>query len=228
MCSFCRDHMPWNRTVSTTADCRTLVMVSQERRDDKVNSGGFNGRCVGRDLSLIRRDAAIANRIARGDTMSRIAEDFGLTVSRISQINHANRDSIPDDEKRELLGAKLDYVLDEKLLKLMNAPRSLKIAANGKPVYQLDQRGQPDFTKPVFDDSAIIEAAKAITTVVDQIARLYGLHRKAPKQVDETMELVEWQNYVSDLVRRNKELTALVEAAQPDIVEADVVPEITG
>jgi LysM repeat protein len=182
----------------------------------------------GRDLSLIRRDVEITARIARGDKLSAIAEDFGLTVARISQINHANRDSIPDDEKRELLAAKLDYILDEKLLALMNAPRSPKITANGKPVYELDEYGQPDFTRPVLDDTTTIEAAKAVSSAVDQIARLYGLHRRAQKQVDESGELAEWQNYVSDLVQRNKELEARLELLEPEVVDAEIVAEITG
>ena len=177
-----------------------------------------------KDLSLIRRDVEIIARVARGDKLAAIADDFGLTVARISQINHSNRDAIPDEEKRELLAAKLEFILDDKLLALMNAPRQVKVAASGKPVYELNQYGEPDFTRPVMDDSATIEAAKAVTTAADQIAKLYGLHRRAPKHVDESPELMEWQNYVTDLVQRNKELTLMLEA-RGDVVEAEIVHE---
>jgi transcriptional regulator with XRE-family HTH domain len=177
-----------------------------------------------RDISLIRRDLEITARIARGDRLADIADTYGITVARVSQINHAQRDSIPDDEKREQMAAKLEYVLDEKLLFLMTQPRQVRVSPSGKPVYELDANGRPDFSRPVLDDTVTIEAAKAVTSVIHEVSALYGLHIRKPKVVDETREMLEWQAYVADLINRNAELTRMLEG-NPDIVDAEVVGE---
>jgi hypothetical protein len=178
----------------------------------------------GKDLALVRRDIDIQDRIARGERLADIATRYNLSIGRISQINHTTRDLIADDEKREMLGAKLDYVLNEKLLFLMNQPRQVKISPAGKPVYELDDDGHPDYERPVLDDTLTIEAAKAVTGTIDQIAKLYGLHMRKPRQVDESAEIAEWQVYMQELHAQNQELRQQL-AARDDVIEGEIVGE---
>jgi transcriptional regulator with XRE-family HTH domain len=179
-----------------------------------------------KDLSLVKRDIAIQLRIAKGDRMADIAQDYGLTISRVSQIHHAQRDLVADDEKREILAAKLEHALDEKLLALLNEDRKVKVTPSGRPVYEMDESGRPDYTRPVLDDTAIIETTKAVVGVVHELASLYGLHRKVQKTADESASIAEWEAYITQIAEDNKRLRERLELAEGTVVEAEVVEQL--
>jgi transcriptional regulator with XRE-family HTH domain len=184
-----------------------------------------------KDLSLVQRDLLITERIAQGDRLKDIALDLGLSISRVSQIHHDRREIIGDDEKREILAAKLEWVLDEKLMALMKLPPQVKVTPSGRTVYEPDMDDPtgktPDYTRPVYDYSLPIEAAKAFTTVADNLARLYGLNRPKQKERDDSPQAQEYYAWAEANVKKIKELEAkLLEAGiYPDAVEAELVED---
>jgi transcriptional regulator with XRE-family HTH domain len=187
-----------------------------------------------RDLSLVRRDEEIQDRIARGDKLRDISRDTGLSPARISQINNSSRE-FPDEEKRATLVAKLEYILNAKLLDLMNQPLPLKVSASGRPVYELNSDGSLDFSRPVLDTSVIIETSKAAMAAMKELRELQGLTVRRPKEKDESAETAaifeEYKNLHGvnrDLAAKLAEMEARLARYQDQLPELEVVDDGRG
>lgn len=92
---------------------------------------------------------------------------------------------------RAMQDVRLEYIL-EKLFERFRAPLQLKVSASGKPVYLPDADDPsgrtPDYTKPVYDESAKAEIAKVIVSTLDRQAKLNALDLPKPKSRDESDE----------------------------------------
>lgn len=195
-----------------------------------------------RSAEVAYRDEIIAKEAGEGIPRRELAAKYGVTQARISQIVLGHHEEISDDATRAQMVSSLFFVA-ENLLKIQRQPRSPKVTPSGRMIYQplLSEDGEPlrdnkghfidDYSKPVLDDSPIIESAKQIPATYDRIAKLMGLDRKAPKVVDESAEYqaqLAWVQSVADASqqaqRENEELRArLAMLEKGGIQDAEVI-----
>ena len=197
-----------------------------------------------RSTELMLRDVSIRDDVARGRPRQEIADAHGISLVRVCQINSEQYEGISEDEQRNLLIAQLEY-LNTKLHETIRNPPQ-KVTPSGRLVYQplvdsdgeiiRNAKGAPldDFSSPVLDDRAVSEASKAINANLAEIAKLQGVHRKAPKPKDEVSpELEQAMEWVKSQGSANRDLQALVAELQAqvrryeagEIQPADIVPD---
>jgi transcriptional regulator with XRE-family HTH domain len=167
-----------------------------------------------RSTELIVRDSEIARRAGEGESRRALAEEYGVSQARISQIVLAEQEEISDDANRAMMVANLFFVA-ENILAIQRRPRPPKVTPSGRIVYEplldengepvLDHKGQPlpDPAKPIYDDSPIIESAKMIPNLYDRISKLMGLEKK-PKDREDTGALESTMQYINSLISQNK------------------------
>lgn len=198
-----------------------------------------------RSTDLVLRDGEIARRAGEGENRRLLAEEYGISQARISQIVLAEQDAITDDANRALLVAQLDFV-KEKILEIFSRPRSPKVTPSGRLVFEplLDENGEPipaangkgfmdDYTKPILDDSPIIEAAKMVPNLVDRISKLQGLDKKPKDTREDTGAIESTMNYINALIAQGKskdqeleDLRAQLEKASSYSIEAVSTEEL--
>ena len=189
-----------------------------------------------RSAEVAYRDEQIAKEAGEGISRRELAAKYGVTQARISQIILAHHEEISDEATRAEMVAHLFFVA-QNLLEIQRRPRPPKVSASGKLIYEplLDENGEPlrdnrgqfvpDPSKPVLDDSPIIESAKQIPGTYDRIAKLMGLDRKAPKEKDESAEYAAMISWAEGLANENRALRERVNALDAqEVFEAEVVP----
>jgi hypothetical protein len=159
------------------------------RIPERVKRMPVNGSCVAktRDTSLVFRDHEIREMRTEGYNLQQIADTVGLTKARVSQICRTQGEEVPDDEYRAFLIDQTEFAL-AKVQNVLRQPPPPKVTPSGKIVYEplIDKEGEPvmgqeghsrgnplgDVTKPVLDWSAHVEAAKAVPSLADRLAKL--------------------------------------------------------
>lgn len=193
-----------------------------------------------RSAELAVRDEQIAIEAGEGIPRHVLAKKYGISEARLSQIILAKQDEISDDANRALLFAQLDFV-KQRILEIFSRPRPVKVNPSGRLVYEplmedgepvLSAKGVPmlDYTKPVYDDSPYIEAAKMVPNLIDRQSRLYALDRPKPKERDESAELKSMLTWAESIVEENRQLKRRLDGIPDIVVDAEVIPpeEIEG
>lgn len=166
--------------------------------------------------------------VAEGHKLEVIADTFGISKARVSQINQEYHEDVTDDAYRELQRNELEYVLHDILYPMLRGPGKRLVSPSGKPVYEMSEDGKSlDMSRPIYDEYAKVDVAKAIVPLQERIAKLYALDRPKAKEKDESPEFAEAMSYVRKLAGRVKELQSRLSQYEEDddVVEAEVVPD---
>jgi len=122
------------------------------------------------------RNGAIWDHYLGGWTQERIAEQHGITQSRVSQIIQDVRDSIPDEERQALITTeveRLDRVLVE-AFDVLDTPHYVVNA--GKIVHEITEYAQDDDGNVLLDEDGNPKAAK-LAKLLDDGPRLQAVDR---------------------------------------------------
>lgn len=188
--------------------------------------------CVSRPKSteLADRNDRILEMSAQGYSQRKIASTLGISGARVNQILREAREAIDPDAARAKLGEILDDLL-EVSAGMVRGPGKRMVSPSGVPVYEMDPdsepnrhgRHSPDFSRPIFDEYARLEAVKQANDTIRNYARIFGLEVK-PREKDDSEALGEIARYMEHLERQNRELTEKLEELQPEVIEGEIVP----
>lgn len=156
------------------------------------------------------RNSRILEMAAEGHPHAAIAETFGISKSRVSQIISEHYEEITDDGSRDWARAILEGYLGH-IQKLVNGPGKRFVSPSGRPVYEIREDGSFDFDRPLYDEYAKRELIDAGVKVVDRLSRLYALDKPKLKEKDESPEFEQAMEYVRQLASEKKELLAKLE-----------------
>jgi hypothetical protein len=165
-----------------------------------------------------------------GKGYAEIAEAFGITKARVSQIVAREYEDVSDDSYRESMRLDIEGKLAE-LNRLIASPGKPMVSPGGKIICHYsgdyDDEGKPviDYSKPVYDEFVKVDAIKAYLTALERLSRLHALDRPKAKERDESKEFSEAMEYVGRLADENKQLRLQLETAgEPsDVVDAEVI-----
>lgn len=169
-----------------------------------------------KDATLMSRDQAIREMIENGASRQEIADRYGISMARVSQINSGRYEKLTEDEQRNWLLSRHEFLADKNIRTVLSPPQ--KVSPSGSLVYEplLDGDGSPilsshgkpvpDVTRPVLDQQAASDASRAAGTHLAEIAKLSGLYQKAPKKQDESGEYEAWMNAITVQTERVKVL----------------------
>jgi hypothetical protein len=197
-----------------------------------------------KSLDVIRRDILIREAIAQGKPRQEIAEEHGISLARVSQINSEQYDSLSDDETRDVLRAQHEYIIRKNLETIASPPQ--KVSPSGRLIYKplLDEDGNPviaesghgrgnplnDISQPVEDRDAIATASKAAQASMESIAKLLGINIIKPKIVDESKIYLETMQWATEQATRAKEQELVIEELKAQLgiedLDAEEVREI--
>jgi hypothetical protein len=154
--------------------------------------------------------------VSEGYGLQVIANHFGISRPRVSQIVSEYHAGIADDDNREIIRTQLDSYLETTLHPIIFGPgQPLYATGSGKLV--LDPDGNI-----IYDKRINIEAINVALRVQERKSRLMAYDRPKAKEKDETGEISEAMAYVESLTARKKELEALVaQYEQHGIVDAE-------
>jgi len=122
------------------------------------------------------RDAEIWHDYVGGMRLVALAKKYELSPARISNIVGVQRQRVPKREKvelREELVEQLNWLRSQAQLiaELPPAP-----AYRGdKPIFELDEWGEPDPTRPVMDHTGRLSAMRSIIDAHGRLAKMLGL-----------------------------------------------------
>jgi hypothetical protein len=159
--------------------------------------------------------------IREGHSYQVVADTFGVSKQRISQINSEYQEQISDDSYRDMDRTRLEK-LDEDLFKRFIGPDEPLVSARGL-VYEIDPATGQNFSKPVPDIRLKIELALAWTKIQERKAKLYGLDRNRQRERDQSGEMQEFLSYMTQLTDENDKLKKQVEILSRNVIEAEVV-----
>jgi uncharacterized protein YerC len=195
-----------------------------------------------KDLTLISRNQQIREMKDEGRTLQAIADTTGLSKARVGQILAQQDEEIGTDAYRAWLRAQGEAGL-AKLQEILRKPPAIKVTPSGRLVYEpvlgedgiplRDNKGQfiPDPSKPVHDDSVVIDAIRAFPGLLDRLSKLSGADmRTPPPEGPDTALVNERIAYFQEKISRIRELEAkLAElGVAEDIVEAELVEDNDG
>ena len=176
------------------------------------------------------RNEAIVD-MAGSRSRREVAEKFGISEARVSQIILKSREETSAEESRAMQDVRIEYLL-EKQFEILRAPLQVKASAGGKLIYLPDTNDPsgrtPDYSKPVYDYAPVNEASKVIISALDRQAKSGALDLPKGKMKDESDQVTEWTSYVKLLQGRVKALQDKVLEISPgnyDIYEAEVIPD---
>lgn len=118
---------------------------------------------------LAGRNGQIWQKYISGRTMESLADEYGLTKGRISQIVTEVRDSIPEEKRADIVKRQVDFLekLQADVAELFYAPLPPAFDKNGSILY--DDEG-----KVVRDATGRLNALAGVLKVMDRHARLLG------------------------------------------------------
>lgn len=173
----------------------------------------------GRSTELLKRDHVIRDMVSQGYSRQKIADTFGISLVRVSQINSEQFEDIPDDDHRNWHIAQLEYLIEKNYETVRNPPQA--VAPSGKLIFQplVDaETGEPvigphgqhvnDVSRPVLDKRAVAEASKVIISAQERLSKFKALDRPKPKQQDEIPQMEQAMTYVHMVWEKNKELVS--------------------
>lgn len=182
-----------------------------------------------RSAELANRNIRIVEMASEGYTLQQIADNFGVSKQRISQIVQENYEDITDDATRDVSRTQLEYYLNEILHPMLRGPGKRLVSPSGRPVYELDPEDPSgktwDLDKPVYDEYAKVDVINAALKVHERLAKFYHLDRAKGREKDESAEFTEAMQWVESLVAENKRLARLARVEDEITVEAEVIED---
>jgi Sigma-70, region 4 len=186
-----------------------------------------------KDVALVDRNRQIVRMIQEGYTTQEVADHWGITKQRVSQINQECAEEVSDDGYREIMRTRLEGYLDVVTVTIRNP--GYVISAGGSVVCELsgelDSRGKPipDPTRPLINRETQLKAVQMGVMINGQIAKTHGLDRKGGRNQDQSAETAAFLADVEGIYRDNQALNAQLEAlrAQLDrpVLDAEIVDE---
>lgn len=192
--------------------------------EDLFSPGNGARVAKSRDLSLVSRDQQIVTMKREGRPYSEIAEHFGISKARVSQIVSRVYEDVTDDSYRE--GMRLDIEGKLQVLnKLITGPGKPMVTPGGKIVcaYKDDGSGDLDYDKPLYDEFVKVDAIKTYLSALERLARQHATDRPKARDRDESQELAQAMKWVEQVAEDNKRLQKELERYQGDIVEGEIV-----
>jgi hypothetical protein len=157
--------------------------------------------------------------LANGARLEDIAEATGLSKGRVSAISARMRQELTEEATRDVQRSQLEYVLHDVLYPLLRGPGKRVISPSGRPVFELDEHGDPDYSRPVFDEYAKTDVVLAFIRTQERYSKLLALDMKKAAE-DQTAEIAEAMAYVQQLQAENK---ALRRQSVRKMVEAEII-----
>jgi Homeodomain-like domain len=181
-----------------------------------------------KSTELADRNQRIVEMIAEGYSGQVIADNFGITRQRVSQIVQEHQEAVTDDAYRDVMRTQAEGVLDE-LFRIFRGPGKRMVSPGGKIICENNPDGTPDFSRPVYDEYAKVDVANAIIKLQERLGRSYGLDRVRQRERDQSEEMGEFMTWVAELDAQNKALKAQLansaETSPPEILQAEIVEE---
>jgi transcriptional regulator len=164
--------------------------------------------------------------MAKGHSRKEVADAFGISEARVSQIITEDHESVSPEQSRAQQALRIEFLL-ENLFEILRQPKQIKVSPSGRPVYELmtdEETGKliPDLGRPVYDYSLPIETTKAAVTAMERQAKLGALDIKKAKERDESADFEQMLSWARQLAAENKELRDRLEKDQV-YLEAEVV-----
>jgi hypothetical protein len=186
-----------------------------------------------KDLTLAQRDTRILQYVADGRPYAWIAEQEGMpSKSRIGQVVLSRYEDISSEGNRAWADTILDRLIQELLVDALG-PGKRVMTAKG-PAYELDEYGEADYTRPIYDTIVRREAAETIIKALDRKGKMRGLDPwRLTDQVDNP-ELDKYIAHFQSIAESNKlnldriaeleaRLASYERAAIEDVTDAVVV-----
>lgn len=132
---------------------------------------------------LAGRNGEIWRAYVNGLTQDAIADKFGISQQRVSQIVHDVRSSIPDRVRGEVVDRQVELLerLQGEAIELWEKP-PIPAYSNGRPI--LDEDGQA-----VEDHTYRMRALDAVLKIVDRHADMLGLKAPTKTEVEMTAQV---------------------------------------
>lgn len=188
-----------------------------------------------KDPALVDRNRMIREMRDEGRTMQAIADSVGLSKARISQILEELDEEVSIGGYRAFLASQVELGLME-MVKILRKDAPVKVSAGGKVMYYPDPDDPsgrtPDFDSPIYDDAVKIDAAKALSPLVDRLSKLRGADAQRQRDEVDESEVSAEVAYIQKLISDRKMLTdkllehgEIVELTPYEgFYEAEVVP----
>jgi hypothetical protein len=141
--------------------------------------------------------------------MQAIADPVGLSKARVSQILEELDEEISLGGYRAFLASQGELALRE-VTKILLKESPIKVSAGGSVMYYPDLNDpsgrSKDFDRPIYDDTIKLDAAKAMSPLLDRLSKLRGADARPPKDIVDEDVVNEEIAYVQKLISDRKRL----------------------
>lgn len=166
----------------------------------------------------------------QGQSTQAVADNFGITKQRVSQINQEYQETVGDDAYRDLQRTALEGLLGVVTDTIKNP--GFVVSPGGRVVCEpyadgrTDRNGMPlpDPSRPLLDKALRLKAVEVGVRVHERLARAYGLDRVRQKEQDQSAEMNEFLQYVETTTAENALLRAQLAKLSP-VIEAEVIED---
>lgn len=155
----------------------------------KWNPNGYGG--VPQE-QFDERNKKIAAAHQAGVSRSALAEQFGITPQRVSQIVAKFASGVSDDDARAVERALLEGVRDKLLKDVVFGRPPARVTPTGQTVYDEDGNPVPDFKD-------MITAADVARKISESIRKADALDLPRRKQVEEDVAMLRVKEYLASL-----------------------------
>ena len=168
-----------------------------------------------KSVELYDRDLRMVQMIAEGYSRQAVAEHFGVSRARVSQIVSSYHEPISDDASRDTLRTYLESYLTDTLHPI--------IRGSGQPLYSTGSGKlvlDPDGNM-IFDERVKIDAINSALRVHERLAKMQAWDRPKAREKDESKEIAEALAYLSELAQEKQELQARVTQYEAVVIPAE-------
>lgn len=162
-----------------------------------------------KDLDLADRNRMIREMRDEGRTMQVIADTVGLSKARVSQILEELDDEVSLGGYRAFLASQGELALRE-ITKILLKDSPIKVSAGGKVMYYPDPDDPSgrtsDFDNPIYDDTIKLDAAKAMSPLLDRLSKLRGADARPQRDMIDEDAVNEEIAYVQKLISDRQRL----------------------
>ena len=165
--------------------------------------------------------------ISQGYSRQYVANFFGITTARVSQINSEHYTDLTDDGARDELRTHLESYLADVLHPMLRGP-GRPLFANGSGKLVTDADGNV-----IYDEYAKVDVVNSALRVHERLTKLNALDRPKAREKDESGEIAEVREYFNTLSGRvqslegeKRELLAKLASYEAALPEAEVVSSL--
>ena len=158
--------------------------------------------------------------VSKGFSYQMVGDNYGISKQRVFQIVQEYRETVTDDSYRDYLITQTEGVLEE-LLRIFRGPGKQVVTPGGSLVYEKNEDGSIDYSRPVYDPYAKADIADRIFKGIDRISKAGAYDRPKQRETDQSAEVNEWMTYVEQLAAENKALRE--QLTSPEITQGEIV-----